>query len=101
MKALNMRALLIGRNWLCVEKEFWFPKPATRRRQLRYWPPFSLPDIGSRYSADVVRCDHRKHSCRRLPGNQEVNPASFGKHNGKKRQVNLRSTSSSNCWTRT
>jgi hypothetical protein len=25
----------------------WFPKLAARRKQLRYWPPFSLPDIGA------------------------------------------------------
>jgi hypothetical protein len=33
---------------------FWFPKVAVMRRQLRYWPPFSLTDMAAPCSADNV-----------------------------------------------
>jgi hypothetical protein len=40
---------------------FWFPKLAARRRQLRCWPPFSLPDIvsGDDVARDGLLCSPR------------------------------------------
>jgi hypothetical protein len=35
---------------MVTEAIFWFLKLATRRRQLLYWSPFSLPDIGQEVS---------------------------------------------------
>jgi hypothetical protein len=50
--AFNLRVALFCAPCIIITNykymAFCYPKLVARRRQLRYWPPFSLPDISSR-----------------------------------------------------
>jgi hypothetical protein len=47
---------------------FWFTKLATRQRQLRYWPPFSLPhNARNPYSPDVWSVIAKNKHCKDMP----------------------------------